>query len=125
MLRDRLLVVGAALFLVFSILVFAGATASAAEARAGATTASPDIVLRGVHIVSFAFQPAIVVVPVGGIVVWQNSATIDHTTTSDTGQWDSGAMAPGALFHVIFTKVGVYRYHCSIHPFMKGAIIAL
>lgn len=125
MLRDRLLVVGTALFLVFSILVFAGATASAAEARAGATAASPQIVLRGVHVVSFAFQPAIVVVPVGGIVVWQNSATIDHTTTSDTGQWDSRHLAPGARFHVTFTNVGVYSYHCSIHPFMKARVIVL
>lgn len=47
-----------------------------------------------------------------------------HTITSDTqGLFDSGALAPGAVFEHTFTAAGTYHYHCSIHPTMTGIIV--
>lgn len=116
---NRRLVVLAALFLVFSLLVFAGATASAAEAR---PSSSPETT-RGVLIVLFAFRPSTVTVSVGDTVTWINAAFIPHTTTSDTGLWASGRLNRLGRFSFTFTKAGTYTYHCSIHPFMKGSIV--
>jgi plastocyanin len=76
-----------------------------------------------VGIVSYAFQPMTLTVPLSTTVIWTNRATIDHTTTSNTGLWDSGPLAPGHSFAHRFTRAGIFRYHCSIHPFMTGAIV--
>jgi plastocyanin len=75
-----------------------------------------------VFIVDFAFQPAEITIHVGEIVEWENSGQNNHTTTSNTGVWDSGALAPDQKFSFTFTSVGDYPYHCSIHPNMTGII---
>ena len=51
------------------------------------------------------------------------TATTSHTTTSDSGLWNSGTLAPGAHFTHKFNKAGSFSYHCSIHPFMTGTIV--
>ncbi len=76
-----------------------------------------------VSIVSFAFKPASITVKEGTTVIWRNKAAMSsHTTTSDTGLWDSGALAPGKKFKFKFKTAGVFTYHCSIHPQMTGTI---
>jgi plastocyanin len=55
------------------------------------------------------------VVPVGTTVIWVNKDTISHTSTSDTGVWDSGQLVPGQSFSYTFASPGTYPYHCSIH----------
>src|SRR5262249_46274673 len=44
------------------------------------------------------FDPADITVPVGTTVCWTNNGQVMHTTTSDTGVWDSGFMDPGDSF---------------------------
>ena len=76
-----------------------------------------------VTINNFAFTPGTITVPVGARVVWTNQqAGVSHTTTSDTGVWDSGRLATGQSFAVTFTQPGTFPYHCSIHPGMQGTI---
>jgi plastocyanin len=72
----------------------------------------------------FRFNPAVVNVAVGTTVVWTNHSSlgIAHTTTSDTGMWDSGNLAPGQSFSFTFTSAGSFAYHCTIHPFMHGTV---
>jgi plastocyanin len=77
-----------------------------------------------VRIVDFKFKPGTLGISVGQTVKWINkSATTNHTTTSDSGLWDSGPLAPGDHFTFKFTKAGSFTYHCSIHPFMTGTIV--
>jgi plastocyanin len=66
---------------------------------------------------SFSFSPDPVTIHVGDTVTWTNDATIDHTTTSDTGLWASGHITAGKTFSetTVFTTAGTYKYHCSIH----------
>lgn len=77
----------------------------------------------------YAFRPDTVRVPVGTTVSWVNCAPRSedpHTTTSDTGLWDSNLMSSGQFFSVEFTEAGVYPFHCIPHQFtigMDGAVV--
>jgi plastocyanin len=78
---------------------------------------------KTVKMVNFAFQPATISIQRGTKVVWRNTSTTNHTSTSDTGVWDSGIVAPGASFSRVFRARGTFKYHCSIHPtVMKGTV---
>jgi hypothetical protein len=77
-------------------------------------------------IVDFGFVPPAVTVYRGETVRWTNSATIrPHTTSSLTGVWDSGTLAPGQSFSFTFAAAGDYDYRCLIHPSMTGRITVL
>jgi plastocyanin len=67
---------------------------------------------------NFSFSPATLAVPRGTTVVWTNASATAHTTTSDTGLWDSGSMAPGQTFSYTFSQPGRYPYHCAPHQAM-------
>ncbi len=76
-----------------------------------------------VRIVDFAFRPATVNITVGTAVGWRNFGSAPHTSTSDTGVWDSGVLTTGDVFGRRFQSPGVFQYHCSIHPFMTGQVV--
>ncbi|MEV4443758.1 cupredoxin family copper-binding protein [Streptomyces sp. NPDC049577] len=75
-----------------------------------------------VSISDFSFQPQDLSVKPGDTVVWTNADNVKHTTTSDSGAWDSGLLAKGQSFSETFTTAGTYTYHCTPHPFMTGSI---
>jgi plastocyanin len=80
-------------------------------------------VTQTVKMVDFRFRPATITIARGTKVLWRNTtASTDHTSTSDTGVWDSGIVPPGGTFSRIFRRAGTFKYHCSIHPIMKGTI---
>ena len=76
----------------------------------------------------YTFGPSSITVKVGATVRWTNQGTVAHTTTSDAGVWDSGALgAPsggggygggstsGGAFSHTFSTAGTFAYHCSFH----------
>jgi plastocyanin len=69
------------------------------------------------------FNPATLTVPAGTTVTWGNNDVTTHTTTSDTGLWNSNNMNSGNTFSFKFDTPGTYRYHCTIHSFMNGTIV--
>jgi len=75
-----------------------------------------------VTISDFQFTPATLQVAQGTTVTWTNNGPTNHTTTSDSGAWDSGALQAGKSFSFKFNTPGTFAYHCSIHPSMKGTI---
>jgi len=75
-----------------------------------------------VTIADFQFTPASMQVAQGTTVTWTNNGPANHTSTSDTGAWDSGVLAPGKSFSFKFNTPGTFTYHCTIHPNMKGTI---
>jgi plastocyanin len=84
-------------------------------------TAAADV---AVTIDNLAFAPATITVPVGTQVVWTNKqAGVPHTTTSDTGVWDSGILNTGATFSFTFKEAGTFAYHCNVHPTMHGTVV--
>jgi plastocyanin len=76
-----------------------------------------------VAIQNFAFMPTPLTIPVGTAVTWTNRDSAIHTTTSDSGMWDSGMLATGKSFSFIFAQDGTFTYHCAIHPTMHGTIV--
>ena len=75
-----------------------------------------------VKIQDFAFVPANVIINKGEDVKWTNVDLVVHTSTSDTGKWDSGDITHGNSFQFRFNKTGSFSYHCTYHPAMKGTV---
>jgi plastocyanin len=69
-----------------------------------------------------AFNPANINARVGEDVVWNfDDKGVAHTVTADNKSFDSGKRSSGE-FTMRFPQPGVYSYHCSIHPDMKGQV---
>jgi plastocyanin len=102
--------------------ILAGALALSLAAVLGG--ASPVSAARTrVKIVDFAFRPKRVEIPQGTTVKWTNRGNQSHTVTSNKGLFDSGSLSSGESFRFRFKDTGVFRYHCEIHPEMKGRVL--
>jgi plastocyanin len=96
---------------------------SAATTGSGATAGTADSVV----IKDFAFKPSDLKVKAGTKVTWTNEDSATHTATSDDGsnapaKFDSGDLPKGKSYSFTFEKPGTYKYHCSIHSYMKGTV---
>ena len=103
---------------------FAGATESRLLGNLGKTA---DIIIvqgagnRGNS--AGYFSPSNFTAKVGVAVIWSNGDGATHTVTSTpSGAFDSGMIAPGATWEHHFTAPGTYAYHCIPHPWMKGVV---
>jgi plastocyanin len=70
-----------------------------------------------------SYVPNPITVAVGTAVTWTNNDSIGHTSTSDTGMFNSGTIAPGQSFSFTFQAAGTYPYHCTFHPGMVGSVV--
>ena len=100
-------------------LAFAACT-TMAVAAGGAALASQDGAM--VTVKNFDFHPMAVTVPVGATVTWKNLDGEPHTVTGVDGSFRSGALDEGDTFTFKFTKPGVYKYLCTIHPRMVATV---
>ncbi len=83
-----------------------------------------------VAVSDFAFNPDSVVVQSGGTVTWTVAAmSSNHTVTYTSGPTlpnSSGQLTAGSSFNTMFTNVGTYFYHCSVHPVnMTGTVVVV
>jgi len=115
-------------------------------ATLGACGSDPVATLQSnfvtINIYDFYYSPAGTTVRAGTAVHWVNNGPSAHTTTSDTGIWDSGSLAApspgggtgtpppttpppnnpygmlvaGGTYATTFPTPGVYGFHCSLHP---------
>ena len=68
------------------------------------------------------YSPAIVHIRAGQLVEWEwQDGTIHHTVTFNTGGVSIGPKSSGAYTRT-FPTAGVYKYHCTLHPFMIGEV---
>ena len=70
-----------------------------------------------------AYAPNPFTVSAGTTVTWTNNDSIPHTSTSNSGAWDSGSIAAGGHFSFTFQTKGTFTYHCTIHPGMIGTLV--
>lgn len=69
------------------------------------------------------FSPTSSTINVNDQVMWTWTGSISHSTTSNTGLWDSGVKnGPGVTFTNTFRAAGSFPYHCVIHSSMTASI---
>ena len=79
---------------------------------------------QGVSIRNFKFLPGTITVKAGSRIAISNRDSTAHTVTSDDGSsFDTGDVNPGSSTTITLNRTGRITYHCSIHPFMHGAIV--
>ena len=107
--------------LALALLVFLlPATAGGATERPqGPRGASP---VERIRIVDNRFRGGSITVERGTVVKWVNRGDNTHTSTSDTGVWNSDNLLPGESFRRRFRRTGTFAYHCNIHSDMTGTI---
>src|SRR5689334_5817895 len=76
-----------------------------------------------VRIDNFSFAPTELSIASGTRVTWINHDDIPHTIVATDKQFASPVMDTDDKFVYEFSKPGTYRYYCSIHPHMTGAVV--
>jgi plastocyanin len=76
-----------------------------------------------VEIRGMQFVPASLRVHRGDTIVFSNHDLVPHTATA-SGWFDSGALSPGQSWTYVVTEAVDYDYVCSMHPMMKGQLLA-
>lgn len=84
------------------------------------TAASVSAKTEKVDVKDFAYKPASLKINADDTVKWTNRDFVDHSVTGPT--FNSGMIHKGKSFMFTFTTPGVYNYHDSIHPEMKGTV---
>ncbi|HUP83084.1 MAG TPA: cupredoxin domain-containing protein [Candidatus Limnocylindria bacterium] len=67
------------------------------------------------------FVPADITIEVNGEVDWKNNDNTTHVVKFDAGT-TCGTVMTGQTKKVRFSAPGLYPYHCTIHPDMKGTV---
>src|SRR3972149_1459344 len=69
--------------------------------------------LKTVSVVEFAFSPQVDTITAGDSVKWTNNGLSPHSSTSNTGVWDSDTLQPGESFTRPFNTPGSFPYRCK------------
>jgi plastocyanin len=94
-----------------------------ASASLGPATLALHRKVVQVKISNFAFKPARLIVSPGTKVVWTNEDSDPHTVTTDKAGFSSQALDTGQQYTLVAKRAGTFAYHCTIHPFMHGALV--
>jgi plastocyanin len=75
------------------------------------------------------YKPPKISIKSGDSVTWLNHDSAFHSVTSGyygepSGLFDSGYLDPETSFTFVFENPGIYDYFCTLHPWMKGQVIA-
>jgi plastocyanin len=77
------------------------------------------------------FNPGDATVAIGDPVLWRWTGLLrNHSVTADDGSFDSDpGESPGQISHSssdqfvhVFQSAGTFRYHCKVHPSMRGTV---
>lgn len=74
--------------------------------------------------VKIFYQPTPATVSRGAKITWTNKDIAPHTATADNNSFDTGIIQPGSSGSAIIKgQTTTIPYHCTIHPWMKAALI--
>src|SRR4051795_12584881 len=111
-----------ALLLLVGALAFTGFLAL--RAATGTPKAAAGPTPKKVTIERFDYEPSPLRVNPGTKIVFDNEdGSITHTATAKNGSFDTGDIKVGTTKTIVLRKPGVYKYFCTIHPFMHGKIV--
>jgi plastocyanin len=77
---------------------------------------------NSIRIESDHFSPSRLAITIGSTVTWQNADTQPHKVTSDDRIFDSRNIQPHESFSYTFNDPGVFAYHCTCDPTLRGEI---
>jgi amicyanin len=75
---------------------------------------------------SLFFTPTVLNAKVGQTIVWTNEEAAPHNVTYVSGprfRSSRRILGLGAKFSLTLTQPGTIHYYCTIHPWMKAAIV--
>ena len=106
-----------------SIIVSAcGSDSSSPTAPAPSAAADVTVTIQGNNTIN-SYAPNPVTVRVGQTIAWRNADSITHTATQDSGGFNTGTIAAGAISAAtMMNTAGTFPYHCTIHPGMVGTV---
>ncbi len=77
-----------------------------------------------VTIKNFKFTPETVTVSPGDSVTWTNRDTAQHNAVDQEEEFETRLLEKGQSDSVTIDTAGTYDYICTVHPDMKGKLIA-
>jgi plastocyanin len=92
------------------------ATATNTGNTYAASTCFLPIAITGSGSGSTQFSPSNVTIKAGCSIKWTMTSSTSHTTTSNTGLWNSGNLSSGGSYTRQFATTGSFGYKCSNHP---------
>lgn len=116
------LVVAATAVLIVGVFAFYAGAGCVSNTSNPTTSIPPNTVI----LAGTSFTPATLTVTKGTTVTFKNNdGSTTHTSTSDTGIWDTGDITGNSSKTVTFNTAGTFPYHCTYHVSMgmKGTII--
>jgi plastocyanin len=124
--RRRIAIVGIVALALVALSLVAASCGGGTSGGSETTTTAPSTGGGGAEVVmkDMTFDPATVTIKTGKSVTWTNEDSVTHTVAGDNGEFQSGDLANGVTFSFTFDTSGTYTYHCSIHPSMKGTVVA-
>jgi plastocyanin len=77
---------------------------------------------HAIAIDNFSFAPTPTAVAIGTTVTWSNRDDAPHNVVSTDRHFRSPVLDTGDQFSYRFERPGTYKYFCSLHPKMTGAV---
>jgi plastocyanin len=113
---------GGTFVLALAILALAGCGSGSTDPYGGGNPPPPTdpntIVISGM-----SYTPASKTITAGTTITWKNNDGVVHSSTSNTGVWDTGAIPAGGSRTATFNTPGTFPYHCTYHSGMSGTIV--
>jgi plastocyanin len=107
------IVVGGAIFYLYRGTFYSPSTGNSGQ----------NVSTNKVSIQNFNFNPENITVKAGTTVTWTNDDSVTHHIKADDSSFESKDLNNGDTYSFTFSKTGVYKYHCSIHPSMTGSVV--
>jgi plastocyanin len=98
------------------------AAPSVAPSSASVCAESSEAGEVAVSIEDFAFTPATIVAKAAQVIAFTNTGFEHHNVTLDAGGCATRTLETGQHDGLVFTTVGSYPFHCSVHAWMAGMI---
>ena len=88
---------------------------------AEASAAAHQITIR-----NYAYGSGLMSISQGDTVTWTNQDSVSHDVVVTNGpvKFRSPMLTKGKSWSYTFSKAGAYSYTCSVHPDMRGTIVA-
>ena len=98
-------------------------SSSSTPSTSNSNTSSQAVPTNSVNMADMKFAPAVITIPLGATVHWNNNDSVTHTITADDGSFNSGNIASKSNYTHSFSTAGTFKYQCSIHEGMTGTVI--